>query len=417
LITALINAGVNQMPKQSITDAFVRNLTWGRALGAFLKGKDRGDRPPPKQVAYIHTIERGLALVLVLSSGGTKAWRVLTYENGKAVSRKLGTYPALSVKAARDKAREAFENPTKFEAEAKVGTFKDVAEKWFRHHVERNELRSAKELKRHLDNYILPKWASLQFHEIGRRKVTELLDEIADTRGPASADAILATVRSIMSWQEARDDHYRSPIARKMKRKKATARDRVLGHDEIRAVWKAADQCEVFGSFIKVLLLTAQRRDKVATMKHDDIKDGVWVIPCEPREKGNAGTIKLPQTVIDIIEAQPKIANNPFVFAGRHGKALNHFSQGKAELDKLTPDVSPWRLHDLRRTARTLMSDAGVRPDIAERVLGHAIPGVGGVYDRSQYFEQKSEALAALAKYVQAIVDPPSDNNVVELRR
>lgn len=62
------------------------------------------------------------------------------------------------------------------------------------------------------------------------------------------------------------------------------------------------------------------------------------------------------------------------------------------------------------------MSDAGVRSDIAERVLGHAIPGVGGVYDRSQYLNQKSEALEALARYIQRIVNDTADN-VVTLRR
>ena len=52
-----------------------------------------------------------------------------------------------------------------------------------------------------------------------------------------------------------------------------------------------------------------------------------------------------------------------------------------------------WQLHDLRRTARSLMSRAGVRPDIAERVLGHAISGVEGVYDRHPYRDEKADAL------------------------
>jgi integrase len=407
------------MPSQKLTNAWVRNLTWTRALNAYLKGKDRGDRPPPKQITYIDTMDRGLALVLVLSSGGTRAWRVLTYENGKAVSRKIkgGTYPAMSVKAARDKAWEYFENPGKFKAQAEAGTFKHVADAWFKRHVEHNKLRSGYELRRHLDRYILPKWKNLQFHEIGRRKVTELLDDIADKHGPSSADAILSTVRSIMTWWESRDDDYRSPIGRRMRRKKPTKRVRVLNHDELRAMWKAAGDSGTFGAFIKMLLLTAQRRDKVATMKHADISDdGMWKIVAEEREKGTAGIIRLPKQAIAIIKGVDKIAGNPFVFAGRGGKALNHFSQGKAELDELLPEMPNWTLHDLRRTARTLMGDAGVRPDIAERVLGHAIPGVGGVYDRSQYLEQKSDALEMLARHIESIINPTNDN-VVPLRR
>jgi integrase len=154
-------------------------------------------------------------------------------------------------------------------------------------------------------------------------------------------------------------------------------------------------------------------------MKHADISDdGTWSVPSEDeREKGTAGIIRLPKQAITIIEGLDKVADNPFVFAGRGGKAMNHYSQGKDELGKLLqPSIPRWTLHDLRRTARTLMSDAGVRPDIAERVLGHAIPGVGGVYDRSEYFAQKSEALEMLARHIDSIVDPTADN-VVPLRR
>jgi integrase len=196
------------------------------------------------------------------------------------------------------------------------------------------------------------------------------------------------------------------------------ARDRVLNPIELRAVWNAAGECGTFGAFVKMLLLTAQRREKVAKMKHADISDdGVWSMPSEDeREKGTAGIIRLPKQAITIIEGLDKVADNPFVFAGRGGKAMNHYSQGKDELAKLLPDMPRWTLHDLRRTARTLMGDAGIRPDIAERVLGHAIPGVGGVYDRSEYLPQKSEALEMLARHIESIVQPSSDNVVPQRR-
>jgi integrase len=74
-----------------------------------------------------------------------------------------------------------------------------------------------------------------------------------------------------------------------------------------------------------------------------------------------------------------------------------------------------WVLHDLRRTARSLMSRASVSSDIAERVLGHVIPGVRGVYDRYAYVDEKRDALERLASVVERILNPP-DGNVVELR-
>ena len=88
------------------------------------------------------------------------------------------------------------------------------------------------------------------------------------------------------------------------------------------------------------------------------------------------------------------------------------------ELHRETPDavLPPWTLHDLRRTARTLMSRAGVRPDIAERVLGHVISGVEGIYDRHDFVEQKRDALERLAAAIDRIVNPPADN-VVPIRQ
>jgi integrase len=101
------------------------------------------------------------------------------------------------------------------------------------------------------------------------------------------------------------------------------------------------------------------------------------------------------------------------VFVGRAGTAFNFSVERKRQLDQKLGDVPHWTLHDLRRTARSLLSRAGVRPDIAERVLGHAITGVEGVYDRHLYDAKKAEALAKLATLVTRIVHPPAGNVVV----
>jgi len=63
-------------------------------------------------------------------------------------------------------------------------------------------------------------------------------------------------------------------------------------------------------------------------------------------------------------------------------------------------------LLDIRRTAKTLMQRAGARPDISDRVLGHIIPGVAGVYDRHSYLEEKRDALKRLAGVLDQILNP-----------
>ena len=76
-------------------------------------------------------------------------------------------------------------------------------------------------------------------------------------------------------------------------------------------------------------------------------------------------------------------------------------------------DMPRWTLHDLRRTARSLMSRAGVSRDHAERVLGHRIAGVEGTYDRHSYVDEKAAVLDMLAKLIDQIINPPDKTNVV----
>jgi integrase len=186
-----------------------------------------------------------------------------------------------------------------------------------------------------------------------------------------------------------------------------------LNDDEIGKVWQAAEVSGQFGALVRLLLLTAQRREKLHTLRWDEIDArGVWTIRTENREKGNPGKLQLPKIALDIIEAQPRLVGNPYVFAGRNGASWAAISgQYKREFDD-NCGVSGWRIHDLRRTARSLMSRAGVQSEHAERVLGHAIGGVEGIYNRHTYDAEKADALRKLAALIERIVTPPSPDVV-----
>jgi len=131
---------------------------------------------------------------------------------------------------------------------------------------------------------------------IRRSDVAKLLDDIEDANGPSAADHVLAIVRGVMNWYATRSDNYVVPIARGMRRTDPAdrARDRILDDDEIRAVWIAAEANGKFGAILRLALMTAQRRDKLATMRWNDVSvDGIWNIRTEDREKGNAGALVL----------------------------------------------------------------------------------------------------------------------------
>jgi integrase len=67
--------------------------------------------------------------------------------------------------------------------------------------------------------------------------------------------------------------------------------------------------------------------------------------------------------------------------------------------------VCAFTLHDLRRTVRTGLAKLGIRPDIAERCLNHAQPGIIATYDTHHYLEEKRDALTQWADYLQALAD------------
>ena len=353
-----------------------------------------------------------------IQPGGSKSFVVVARDPaGKQIWATVGGADLLTVESARARAREAIQRiraglPAFEEPKAKPETFGDVAALWIKRHVETKGLRSRKEIERLLAVHILPHWQDREFVGIRRTDVVALLDDVEDGHSPRQADYVLNVARSICNWYAARKDDYTPPIVRGMRRQdpKAQARARILSDDEIRLIWKAAEANGAFGAIIRLCLLTGQRRTKVTTMKWSDLSiDGEWTIAKESREKDTAGSLMLPAMAVAIVRAQPRIGDNPFVFAGRGGGHFAGFSQGKARLDtKLPADTPAWVLHDLRRTARSLLARTGVRPDHAERVLGHAIAGVEGVYDRHSYREEKADALRRLAELIEAIVNPPA---------
>lgn len=151
------------------------------------------------------------------------------------------------------------------------------------------------------------------------------------------------------------------------------------------------------------------------TMRWSDLSAAGWDVPSEDRQKGTGGLLPLPHMTRAIIEARPRLASNAYVFAGRKAGPFNGMSKAKERFNTAAKLPERWTVHDLRRTARSLMSRAGVRPDIAERVMGHTIRGVEGVYDRHHYAEEKGDALTRLARLLETILTPPT-RKVVPLR-
>jgi len=308
-------------------------------------------------------------------------------------------------------------------AQAETNTVNAILDDFVKRHV--NKLRSADQITAALDAYVRPKIGETSIYDLKRRQVVEMLDAVEDSAGPVMADRVLAHVRKAFNWWAARDDDFSSPIVRGMARTKPKerARKRVLTDDEIREIWQALDTADVpspYPRFVRSILLTATRRNEAAYMNSTEFEGDNWTIP------GSRYKTKLDHVVPLTAQAKALLGEKPegfkgnswFIFSTTGGKkGFSGFSKAKKALDaeiakRRKADgraaMPNWTLHDLRRTARSLMSRAKVPADHAERCLGHVIGGVRETYDRYEYLDEKRSAFAALAELVDSILKPPA---------
>jgi integrase len=246
--------------------------------------------------------------------------------------------------------------------------------------------------------------------EITRGQYTRVLDTIADHNGPVRSDRCLSALRTLLAWHAKRSD-FVSPLVRGGRRTSIAerARARILSDDELRKLWTAAEQAGVFGAYLRFTLLTATRRGESAGLRRSELSDGgrTWIVPAQRYKSKRDTLIPLSAAAQRIVATQPILAGD-HVFSATGERALGGFDDRKAEFDEAS-GVANYRLHDLRRTSRTLLSRAGISADIGERCLGHALVGVRGTYDRHAYESEKRDAFEALAKLIERIVRPQAD--------
>lgn len=379
---------------------------------------------PVRPKTYVHADEEMAGHFVRIMPSGVKSFvAVARNPIGKQVWSTIGSIEHFKIDEARDRARAIIRRikdglPAKDVPPPTPDSYAAVANNWLERDIKKKKLITHREIERVLAKYILPAFGDRPFTSIKRKDISQLMDRIEDRNGPRMADVVLSNMRAIADWYAKRDDDYVSPFVRKMRRSTAKPRDRILTDDEIRAMWKQTGQLGTWGAFLRVLLLTAQRSQVVRTMRwadlHDDGGSLVWQIPSVERAKGTAGRLRLPDLAVGIIRQQPRIADNDFVFAG--SRSDGPFAVGKTHRNFSKPKEGGWTFHDLRRTARSLLTRLRIDRDVAEAVLGHQLKGVEGVYNRFDFFDEKAHALAALANLIGDIINGAPDK-VIPIRQ
>jgi len=278
--------------------------------------------------------------------------------------------------------------------------------------------------------------------------VQQILDAIARQK-PVMARRVRDYGRSMFNWAARRRLVTGNPFADAAVEGREMSRDRVLTDAELGEAWRAAGTLPGnAGAFIRLLVLTLQRRVEVAGMRWREISADLstWTIPAERAKNRKEHIVHLAEPAREILRHLPRSNDDDLLFPasrsrprqltgdGRHkpegdlgaGKKrpISGFSDLKERLlaaiererEKSSaklggaarpPQSLDWRLHDLRRTGVTALARLGIAPHVADRLLNHvqgsAIRGVAAVYQRHEFMAERKAALQTWANHVLAV--------------
>lgn len=181
------------------------------------------------------------------------------------------------------------------------------------------------------------------------------------------------------------------------------SRDRVLSNAEIAKVWRAADAAGgPPGDLVKLLLLTACRRNEIAALEPSEVQADAIVLPPN-RVKTDVGhTIPLTQAMRRVLAKCP--TGGKYVLTGTDFP-VSAGSRAKEAIDAHAPDLAPWTIHDLRRSVATGLAELKVAPHIIELCLNHMPKGVAAIYNRARYADEIKVAFELWSRHIGELTD------------
>lgn len=386
--------------------------------------------PSDSRVDYYDSEVPGL--VLRISPSGAKCWSFTYRVTGKPRRLSLGAHPGVSLKLARDRARDAraavqrgedpVEDKKTEQRHKKLTGFASCARDFVEKYAKRNQ-RTWKETESLLERFPIPEWGDKPVADIRRRDVVDLLDKVA-AKTPYQANHLRAYLSRLFKWLIEREVIEVSPVAGVAQRIKPQARSRILSDAELAVLWHATLKVGgAFGAAARFLMTTGVRRDEASRLRWDEL-DGSWAaMPASRMKAGRDFRAPLSTTALAIVEGMPKFDKCPYVFTTNGRAAISGWSKPKLQFDKLMAEalgeaVTPWRLHDLRRTVASGLAGLGYRAEVIKRVLGHAANSndVTAVhYNWHNYDAEAMAAMQAWANHIAKLIAPKQSEEVPEL--
>jgi integrase len=397
------------------------------------------------------------AMCVRVTDKGAKSFALVSRFGGKhPVRRVLGTYPAMTLERARERAREWLElvgkgiDPAELERSKRAAVEAEMATSELAHRVadrmnfkkaldhylksrERRGIRSVHEDRLDFNRDCVDAWKGRAVDSITMDDILEVLGAI-DARGSwRQALNMAVKIGTFFNW--CRDEELISESPYRPKRVtnafgNKAVRDRVLSDDEIRAFWAATERVpQILKSLWRLLLLTGQRLNDIAHASWDeiDLEARTLTVPASRYKSNREHIIPLTDDALKIFAGMPRWDGCPYVFSLDGEKPLTLTNKWKGRLDAIMQDelrrlsgddaatLAEWVNHDLRRTVRTRLSDLDVFDEVAEAVIGHATTELNRTYNKSNRLNVKLDALTRWQGALRQIVGTQTPPNVVSL--
>ena len=392
----------------------------------------------PAATRYLKTDKDGLCIDVLPS--GVKSWVYRYRLNGKQEKTQLGQYPKMSLKAARlergrlEQRVKAGTSPAEEKRKKKIQarggtstnpTVREFCDRYYREQIE-GELKDPAQVKRYIDKEICPRLGEKLLRDVSKPDIQELVyskrDEgkvRADDKGKVrTALHIRGTLKRIFDYAVEKDLVTSNP-AQLIKPKfigKTKARKRALKPGEIRCFLRTLNASSIQRQFklalqIGLATLTRKSELRLAEWTDIDLEAGQWYIPPENTKMDTEHIVFMSTQVTEMFRELKVLAcGSRFVLPGRSvHKPLNKTTLNNA-LYRVTFDVPPFTIHDLRRTASTVLHNNNFLSDAIEISLGHKILGIRGVYNAAEYADQRRPMLQWWSDYIDSLVD---ESNVV----
>ena len=360
-------------------------------------------------------------LTLRISASGVKSWSFTYRMHSKSRRLTLGEYPGVSLKLARDRAREArasvqrggdpVEDKKEEERERQLNGFEACANDFIKKYC-KPKLKTWKQIERAFERFAIPAFKDRPVRDIRRRDIVELLDKVS-AKTPGQSNHLRAYLSKMFKWLIEREVIEINPVTGVARRWKSQPRSRILNEVELVALWHATERMGgAFGACTRFLMTTGVRRDEASFLRWDELDGDFAALPASRMKGGRDFKVALSSTARGIAEGMPKLGDFISTTDGR--SPISGWSKAETKLDEymaeeLGEPVADWRLHDLRRTLASGLAMLGVRAEVIKRVLGHAANAndVTAVhYLWHNYDAEALEAVESWAAYLAKLTSP-----------